>query len=373
MLVLKSLSLALLLPFAQAGKPRCFDFSLPIHVSLPITQFNISPFEDNYESIGLLVKSVGRTANASELIAGQYNLDQSYNISFRYCEPSRRSTKNGAIQVLTHGLGFDKAYWDFSAEYSYITSATSAGYATLSYDRLGVGHSTHANPYLDVQASTHVAILAQISALIQSGSLSLRIPTPTKIVHVGHSFGSLVVNSLVAKSPHLADAVILTGFGHDFSWSANFQLCWGFEIAELNNPRRFAGYDSGYLTWGDEFDNQCAAFTYPYFDPRILRKAESTKAPFAIAELLSFGITEVVAPGFTGPVLILNGEQDLSFCGGDCHGVLDAPDSPSSSVFPNASLLAAYIHPNAGHAVNLHRNATGAYGVIFNFLKGNGM
>ncbi|KAL5335912.1 hypothetical protein BJX70DRAFT_401104 [Aspergillus crustosus] len=174
-------------------------------------------------------------------------------------------------------------------------------------------------------------------------------------------------------NPTLADAVVLTGFGHDFTWSANLQLCWGFELTRLNNPRQFGGYDSGYLTWGDEFNNQCAAFTYPYFNPGVLVQAENVKAPFAIAQLLSFGITNVVALDFKGLVLILNGEHDLSFCGDYCHGVLDAADSPSSSVFPNASPLAAYIHPNAGHAVNLHGNATGAYGVISAFLKAHGV
>ncbi|KAL3449923.1 hypothetical protein BJX65DRAFT_316647 [Aspergillus insuetus] len=317
--------------------------------------FDISPFKNNSETTGALVNGVTRTANVQNLVAGERDINRSYHISFRYCEPGRGIARNGNVQVLTHSLGFDKSYWDFDG-YRYIKSATEAGYATLSYDRLGVGRSELANPYLDVQAAIQVAILAAISELLREGKLSSRISVPKKLIHVGHSFGSLLTNSLAATCPKVSDAIILTGFGHDFSWSSNFQLCYGFE--------RFRHYDSGYLTWGNEFDNQCAAFTYPYFDPTVLHKAELTKAPFANAELLSFGITSLASPEFTGPLLFMNGAQDLSFCGGDCYGVLDAVDSPSASVFPNASPLASYIQPNAGYARNLHYDATGGFDVM---------
>ncbi|KAL2835665.1 Alpha/Beta hydrolase protein [Aspergillus pseudoustus] len=372
MTAFQSIIFALLLPLALAGRPLCFDFNLPVQVTVPITKFSVSPFHNNSESTSLLVNSVARTANVQNLVAGEANINRAYNINFRYCEPGRGVLRNGIVQVLTHGLGFDKSYWDFEG-YSYIASATTAGYSTLSYDRLGVGRSELADPYLDVQAATQVAILEQASELLKGGKLSSKIPIPKKLVHVGHSFGSLITNSLAATSPNVSDAIVLTGFGHDFSWSSYFQLCYGFELARLNKPLRFHNYDSGYLTWGNEFDNQCAAFKYPYFESAVLHQAELNKAPFTIAELLSFGVTSLASPEFAGPVLIINGAQDLSFCGGDCYGVLDAADSPSAAVFPKASSLAAYIHPNAGHALNLHYNATAAYEVILSFLGDHGL
>ncbi|CEJ54934.1 hypothetical protein PMG11_01220 [Penicillium brasilianum] len=372
MLSLWLITVAILLPPALAARPLCFDFILPIQVSTPITNFTIPPFHDNSESTSMLVNSVARTANVQNLVAGELKINRAYKINFRYCEPDRRASRNGIMQVLTHGLGFDKSYWDFEG-YSYIASATAAGYSTLSYDRLGVGQSELADPYLDVQAATQVAILAKVSELLQDGKLSSKILTPKKLVHIGHSFGSLITNSLAATYPTLSDGIILTGFGHDFSWSSYFQLCYGFEVARLNKPLSFHEYDSGYLTWGNEFDNQCAAFSYPNFDGSVLHKAELNKAPFTIAELLSFGVTSLAAPEFASPVLIINGAQDLSFCGGNCYGVLDAADSPSTAVFPKASPLARYIHPNAGHALNLHHNSTAAYGVMLGFLKNNGL
>lgn len=197
------------------------------------------------------------------------------------------------------------SYWGFgNNEYNYIASATKAGYATLSYDRLGVGLSEKADPYSEIQVSIQVAILAQISELIRRGQLSDRILVPKKLVHVGHSFGSLITNGLVATQPSLSDGIVLTGFSHNTSWTSLFELCLGFEVARSNNPARFHNYNSGYLTWGNEYDNQCAFFTLPFFDPAILIQAETHKAPFAISELLSFTSVPLASGNFTGPVLV---------------------------------------------------------------------
>lgn len=196
-------------------------------------------------------------------------------------------------------------YWDFGGvDYSYIAAATALGYATLSYDRLGVGRSEHADPYSEIQVPTQVTILTKISEMIRNGQLSERIMRPKKVVHIGHSFGSLITNGLVAARPSLSDGIVLTGFSHNVSWTPLFELCLGFELARTNNPARFRHYSTGYLTWGNEYDNQCAFYTYPFFNAAILKEAEARKAPFAIAELLSFASIPLLAPNFTGPVLV---------------------------------------------------------------------
>jgi len=66
-------------------------------------------------------------------------------------------------------------------------------------------------------------------------------------------------------------------------------------------------------------------------------------------------------------------DSDLIFCGSDCHGVADGPDSPDAKVFPAAKPFEAYIQPNTGHGMNLHHNATGWYGVVQDFLGKNGL
>lgn len=183
-------------------------------------------------------------------------------------------------------------------------AARTAGYATLSYDRLGVGQSDHPDPYLDVQTQTQVVILEKLTQLARNGDLSWSIPKPQKIVHVGHSYGSLLTNAIVAAQPDLSDGLILTGFTHNTTWLPFFDLAVSFHLASENNPRRFGKLSSGYLTWGDKYDNQAAFLNEPFFDPAVLEVAEETKAPYALAELLSFTTVPLLAPDFQGPILV---------------------------------------------------------------------
>lgn len=64
-------------------------------------------------------------------------------------------------------------------------------------------------------------------------------------------------------------------------------------------------------------------------------------------------------------VQIITGDSDLAFCGGNCEGILE----PAAVAFPASNNFATYIQPNAGHGLNLHRNASAFYDVILDFLK----
>ena len=167
-----------------------------------------------------------------------------------------------------------------------------------------MGASDHPDPYLDVQASTQVAVLTQLTQLARGGKLSSRIPKPEKVVHVGHSYGSLVSNALAAAQPSLSDGLVLTGFSHNSSFTSSFLWPLSFHLAREENPRLFGGLSSGYLIWGDKYDNQAAFFNYPFFDTAVLEQAEKNKAPFALAELLSITAVPLAAPQFKGPVLV---------------------------------------------------------------------
>jgi hypothetical protein len=84
----------------------------------------------------------------AELLEGYQTLEGTYNISAQYCVPDNGSS--GTIQVLTHGIGFDKTYWDLdynNYNYSYVNVALAAGYSTLAIDRLGIGNSSHGDPF----------------------------------------------------------------------------------------------------------------------------------------------------------------------------------------------------------------------------------
>ena len=113
---------------------------------------------------------------------------------------------DATVQVLTHGIGFDKTleavcfplqkvylclirYWDISYnnfDYSYIDVATDTyQYYTLSYDRLGIGNSSHGDPLNEIQASLEVAALAELKIMLRNGTFPGINQTFSKVTHVG--------------------------------------------------------------------------------------------------------------------------------------------------------------------------------------------
>lgn len=69
-------------------------------------------------------------------------------------------------------------------------------------------------------------------------------------------------------------------------------------------------------------------------------------------------------------MLIINGEFDLGNCGGDCNGILQ---HPAAEIFSSSRAFEAVAHPGAGHGINFCFNATGAYGVMMDFINKTGL
>jgi hypothetical protein len=68
---------------------------------------------------------------------------------------------------------------------------------------------------------------------------------------------------------------------------------------------------------------------------------------------------------------VISGEFDFAQCGGDYNTVLEHP--ARDSFFPKATDFQAIVHPGVGHGINFSYNATGAYGVMLDYLKGHGL
>lgn len=145
-----------------------------------------------------------------------------------------------------HESRFDKTYWDLSYNnfnYSYVDVAVDQyGYSTLSYDRFGIGNSSHADPYTVVQAPAEVSALYQLNSMLRMGTLpsvNHVFNESGTIVNIGHSYGSQQTFMLAQMYPKITDAVVLTGFS--FNGSALLSTLAGFnaKIARLNQPLRF--------------------------------------------------------------------------------------------------------------------------------------
>lgn len=370
--LLAAISLSAQALAAPAYTCKSFFVKVPV---VNVTQV-VPPFPFPFPSDGYAATAFANAAtyrDSPTLNPKLQNFSGTFDISVEYCTPSKKGPKASTIQLLTHGLGFDKKYWDFrlpsapsNTQYSYIFSALSAGYSTLSWDRLGCGLSSTPDPYLVVQAPIELTVLSTLTSILRQGGLKdSGVLTPKKVLHVGHSWGSELSNALAAlpQGNTLSDGLILTAFSHQFQYAGYFIASTNFHLASSDQPHRFSKRSSGYLTWGDKFANQYAFLSYGFFDPEVLAYAESTKYPFTVGEFITQGGLNYNASTFTGPVLWLAAQHDLIFCQGDCVGLF-GENSPAVEAFSGSRDVEVYIQPNVGHGINLHRNATGAYKVV---------
>ena len=130
-------------------------------------------------------------------------------------------------------------------------------------------------------------------------------------------------------------------------------------------------YPNGYIVNSNANSQQYLFFLPGAFDTGILYWAESTKQPVTQGELFTLGSLPMTN-AYKGPVLVVTGENDLPYCGGNCLATGGAAASVPAGVsknFPNASSFEAYIQPMTGHGLNFHYNATAGYDVIANWLS----
>lgn len=66
-------------------------------------------------------------------MTGYATTSGTYDLEATYCTPSANYS-GASVQVMTHGIGFDRGYWDLSYNnynYSYVDTVLAAGYATV--------------------------------------------------------------------------------------------------------------------------------------------------------------------------------------------------------------------------------------------------
>jgi pimeloyl-ACP methyl ester carboxylesterase len=326
-------------------------------------------------------------------------------------------------------------------KYSYVDTALAAGYSTLAIDRLGIGNSSHGDPFNEIQAQAEVEALNAVTTKLRNGGISEVGHAYKKVVHVGHSFGSVQSYWLSSKYPNNTDGVILTGFSGVSQFLPVLVAGWDLHSARLNQPLRFGNaansgvgalaqglgiksdlvstltsllpksgistlssqdvynivatteindiingynytvprynYPSGYLAQSDLTALQFA-FLYPgMYDVGFAIAGEKTKQPVTVGELLTIG-SSPASSSFAGPVLVLTGEHDLPFCGGNCYGKLPGSTDATllagfAAAYPASKAFETYVQPTTGHGLNFHYNATAGYKVIQNFLAGHGL
>lgn len=259
-------------------------------------------------------------------------------------------------------------------------TAIKHGYATLAIDRLGIGNSSHGDPFNVVQARNEVEALNAVTTKLRLGQIPEINYRFEKVIHVGHSFGSVQSYWLSSLYPDNTDGIVLTGWSANGTWFPTTVAAWNLHSARLNQPLRFGNqsnahvlkafkkfgagntlvtgvqallksqginlsseeiwneiattevsnlinsynetvvglnYPPGYVTTSDLTADQYVFLLPGYFDPALGLLSEFTKQPVTIGEILTIG-SSPPSSSFDGPVLVLTGEQDQPFCGGAC-------------------------------------------------------
>ncbi|TFA98229.1 hypothetical protein CCMA1212_010050 [Trichoderma ghanense] len=371
------LTSAALLALATAVAARkCHDLTIPISISsrnavfnlpAPVTECQVNQFFLDFVRPGFNI--------TDNYLKGYNTVTGHYTIAATYCQPDHGPGKT--LQILTHGVAFDRTYWDHplnNHEYSYVAQAVDHhGYSTFAWDRLGVGHSSKGDPVNEIQKSLELAALTQLSTLLRSGSVKGVDAKFDKFVHVGHSFGSAMTYNFINQNPGFSDAAVLTGYSQNPGFLAGFALGGNFKpVKEISS---LAGsYPAGYVGVPSTIGFEIQFFAPDDFDPKMLSYATKHAQPATPGELLTLSSGGGDINAFNGSVLIITGERDVPFCGGNCsdtttiQGAYSDLIAASEPFFPNATFSSVVV-PNAGHGLNLGYSSQSAYDSIFEFLE----
>jgi pimeloyl-ACP methyl ester carboxylesterase len=334
---------------------------------------------------------VGSAANASPVSGAtackklQFNVTLTPTAVTRYPVIGWLCSKPGLIgrtvQVLLPGSSLSHLYWDFPfrpQQYSYVHALTNAGYATLNLDRLGSGASGLPPGGL-VTVDTSAYVVHQIVHSLHSGRASQS--AFGKVILVGYSTGSAVA---VMEASRYADVngVILTGLFHTFAPSA---AVFGTLSSPAAADHKFAhrALPAGYETTLPGTLAAGSLYT-PNADSSVIKLMEAEKDIAPSGEDAGFAsvvTTPAIVQNISVPILSVVGQHDAYFCTApscpeaqsepaayDCRrqgaGVLGI----AATVCAPAAEVELVVYPNAGHALNLQRNAPGWFAIARRWL-----
>lgn len=363
---------------AVASARSCRDISVPVSISSRNAEFDLQPLLTEIDTTEFFLGLSRQGTNLTDtLLSGYHTVKGTYKLAATYCEPD--SGPGHTLQILTHGIGFDRSYWDLpfnNHNYSYVATAVDDhGYSTLTWDRLGVGASSKGDTVSEIQVFLELAALKALTEKAAAGKLCAQQKRHKyrSIAHAGHSFGSAMTYNFANLYPHLTKGIILQGFSQAPGYLNYFAL--GGNFVPTSKIKSLKGkYPPGYLGVQSSVGVQINFVAPGNFDPKILDFAYRTQQPFTSGEILTVGAGLGETNTFTGPVLVITGENDVPFCGGNCYGTSAIGDSAENLVafsgrfFPKASPFNATVVPGTGHAPNLEYSHRVTYGAMLDFL-----
>lgn len=366
----------------------CRQAIIPISATADSAVYDIPQVNNDIEAAAWAIWDATRTTphGVTDIIKNS-TTSGVFNINVQLCIPKAPRDED-VLQIATHGVHYDSRYWDSAYQpenHSYVNAALQAGYSILTYDRLGVGQSDILDAYNVVQAPLELEILRQLTLMARNGTLYQEVAKtdpnhsdlanmtkPSKVVHLGHSFGSFLTSALIANYGDLTDGALITGYLLTEHLASAGSTAWAVSAPSSSSP----SFDrpSGYVVCS-KVGIQNIFFggnTSTAYTPALLNYGNDIKQPAPIGEFASaFWLIGNYGPSFQGPVQYFLPEFDFYVCRGDCKGL--ANETMLAQTYPNASSIEVAIQPNTGHALPLHHNATAGFDVMFDFLDRHGL
>jgi pimeloyl-ACP methyl ester carboxylesterase len=168
-----------------------------------------------------------------------------------------------------------------------------------------------------VQAATDAAIAKEIVRQLRSGVIGSR--KFTKIIAVGHSYGSIQINAITRTDPELIDHAILTGFTASLTGVALYLASASNTPAHLVSPQNFGNLPRGYLMTALPQTLQINFLYWPEYTPEAGNLTRAKEQPDSHGVLVTLGTLPGPAPNFKGSVAVVTGDKDFIACSVRVH------------------------------------------------------
>ena len=373
---------------------NCIVGNFPVEVTVNNTKLTLGEPKNQPEATQFLINILqgNPTPYMNSVMDGFQIIKGTYSIYGELCLPKHCVAKT--LQILSHGDTLSSNYWNISPNQSYVDYMTAAGYATLAYDRLGIGRSDHPDSIQVVQYPIHVEILHQIVQMFRKGGYK-DVPSFDKYISVGHSAGSTATSDLTSKYPKDFDAVSLQGISAVQTYIGLTDAALLLSIGAIDE-RTGKTLPNGYLTPAIAEGIQFSFYSYPNFPESskppfiypsfptplplpdshspstVFRSQVATKQTNSVGELLTYNNIVAVSEEYSGPVDCVLGQHDFIFCGADCYNGGDQAAIFIKQYYPKAGKGSAhFIAPGSGHLVNAHLSAEQTYAHQLKFFKDN--
>ena len=87
----------------------CSNITVPLNITARTANFNIPALVSNTDATAFVQNLTRQGENFTEVaLTGYQTVAKTYNIATEFCTPSEAVAKSPTVQILTHGLGFDR-------------------------------------------------------------------------------------------------------------------------------------------------------------------------------------------------------------------------------------------------------------------------